>query len=284
MTRMFWAVRSFLFLLYMAVSVVPWATVVLIVSIFARGDRVYWLCAGWLTHSISAARVICGVRHRMHGLDNLAEANRAPAVIVLPKHQSTWGDAFPGLMPHPLASVQARTAYIPFFGGRWIHDPSTVHGVRGVGRWPKQGARHSYGAGSSCFQAPSRAWASANTESRHAPAVTTVPRFDRDFSALLAAQDIPAATRRDRRYRRSIDPLGGTSARRTDARGRVLDRGRDAAPGSRGLRARIGGSARSDRGRASRRWSHRARAVDFLAMARPPRRPDPAQLSLFVAG
>lgn len=96
MQRMFWAVRSFLFLLYMAVSVVPWATVVLIVSIFARGDRVYWLCAGWLTHSISAARVICGVRHRMHGLDNLAEANRAPAVIVLPKHQSTWETfAFP---------------------------------------------------------------------------------------------------------------------------------------------------------------------------------------------
>ncbi len=30
----------------MAVSVVPWATVVLIVSIFTRGDRIYWLCAG----------------------------------------------------------------------------------------------------------------------------------------------------------------------------------------------------------------------------------------------
>ena len=118
MTRMFWAVRSFLFLLYMAVSVVPWATVVLIVSIFARGYRVYWLCGVWLTHSISAARVICGVRHRMHGLDNLAEANRAPAVIVLPKHQSTWETfAFPGLMPHPLAYVFKRELlYIPFFG------------------------------------------------------------------------------------------------------------------------------------------------------------------------
>ena len=118
MQRFFWAVRSFLFLLYMAVSVVPWATVVLIASIFTRGDRIYWMCAGWLTHSISAARVICGVRHRMHGLDHLAEANRAPAVIVLPKHQSTWETfAFPGLMPHPLAYVFKRELlYIPFFG------------------------------------------------------------------------------------------------------------------------------------------------------------------------
>ncbi len=148
MQRFFWAVRSFLFLLYMAVSVVPWATVVLIVSIFTRGDRIYWLCAGWLTHSISAARVICGVRHRMHGLDNLAEANRAPAVIVLPKHQSTWETfAFPGLMPHPLAYVFKRELlYIPFFGWAMARmDMIHIDRARRSEAWRRvaeQGARH----------------------------------------------------------------------------------------------------------------------------------------------
>ncbi len=148
MQRFFWALRSYLFLAYMAASVVPWASVVLLVSIFTRGDRIYWLCAGWLTHSISAARVICGVRHRMHGLDNLAEANRAPAVIVLPKHQSTWETfAFPGLMPHPLAYVFKRELlYIPFFGWAMARmDMIHIDRTRKSEAWRRvaeQGARH----------------------------------------------------------------------------------------------------------------------------------------------
>ena len=148
MQRVFWAIRSFLFLLYMAVSVMPWATVVLIASIFTRGDRIYWMCAGWLTHSISAARVICGVRHRMHGLDHLAEANLAPAVIVLPKHQSTWETfAFPGLMPHPLAYVFKRELlYIPFFGWAMARmDMIHIDRARRSEAWRRvaeQGARH----------------------------------------------------------------------------------------------------------------------------------------------
>jgi 1-acyl-sn-glycerol-3-phosphate acyltransferase len=50
--------------LFMAVTVVPWALLVLIVSIFASGNTVYWLCVGWLRLSIWGARVICGVRAR----------------------------------------------------------------------------------------------------------------------------------------------------------------------------------------------------------------------------
>ena len=41
MERFFCALRSSIFLAYMAISVVPWATVVLIVSIFTRGDRIH---------------------------------------------------------------------------------------------------------------------------------------------------------------------------------------------------------------------------------------------------
>ena len=114
MAMFFNAIRSALFVLFMAVTVVPWALAVLVVSIFARGDTVYWLCVGWLRLSIWGAKVICGVHARLHGFENLPDS----PVVLLPKHQSTWETfAFPGLMPHPLCYVFKRELlYIPFFG------------------------------------------------------------------------------------------------------------------------------------------------------------------------
>ena len=110
--------RSGVFLLWLALTVVPWALMSLVASIFIRGSRLYWLTTAWLRLAIFGARVICGVRHRMSGLDNLAQADRARAVVLLPKHQSTWETfAFPCLMPHPLCYVFKRELlYIPFFG------------------------------------------------------------------------------------------------------------------------------------------------------------------------
>ncbi len=114
MATFFCAVRSALFVLFMAVTVVPWALAVLVVSIFARGDTVYRLCVGWLTLSIWGAKVICGVHARLHGMEHLPDG----PLVLLPKHQSTWETfAFPGLMPRPLAYVFKRELlYIPFFG------------------------------------------------------------------------------------------------------------------------------------------------------------------------
>ena len=107
-------IRSVLFVLFMAVTVVPWALAVVVVSIFARGNTVYWMCVGWLSLSIWGAKVICGVHARLHGFENLPDF----PVVLLPKHQSTWETfAFPGLMPHPLCYVFKRELlYIPFFG------------------------------------------------------------------------------------------------------------------------------------------------------------------------
>ena len=106
--------RSALFVVFLALTVIPWATVVVVYSIFARGNKVYWLCAGWLTFAIWGAKVICGVHARQHGVENLPDS----PVVLLPKHQSTWETfAFPGLMPHPLCYVFKRELlYIPFFG------------------------------------------------------------------------------------------------------------------------------------------------------------------------
>ena len=113
------ALRSAVFLLWLAVTVIPWATAVLIVSIFVRGDPVYWMCAGWLRVALWGARVICGVGWRVQGMENLpSAAEKTASVILLSKHQSTWETfAYPALMPHPLAYVFKRELlYIPFFG------------------------------------------------------------------------------------------------------------------------------------------------------------------------
>ncbi|MBX3620208.1 MAG: 1-acyl-sn-glycerol-3-phosphate acyltransferase [Rhizobacter sp.] len=108
------AVRSALFVLWMSVTVVPWAIAVIVYSAFARGDKIYWACAGWLRVAMWGCRVICGVTPRVTGLEHLPDE----AVILLPKHQSTWETFFfPTLMPRPLAYVFKRELlFIPFFG------------------------------------------------------------------------------------------------------------------------------------------------------------------------
>ena len=108
------ALRSAIYVVFLVVTVIPWGTGVLLMSIFVRGDPIYWACIGWVRLSVWGARVICGVRARVQGRENLPDS----AVILLPKHQSTWETfAFPTMMSHPLAYVFKRELlWIPFFG------------------------------------------------------------------------------------------------------------------------------------------------------------------------
>ena len=117
--RLLCALRSALFVLWMAVTVVPWSLTVLAFSIFAGPTTIYWMCAGWLRTCIQGARLICGVRYQILGMDHLPGAADGQAAVVLAsKHQSTWETfAYPALMPHPLAYVFKRELLqIPFFG------------------------------------------------------------------------------------------------------------------------------------------------------------------------
>jgi 1-acyl-sn-glycerol-3-phosphate acyltransferase len=112
-------IRSFLYLLFLVLTVVPWALVVVLASVVVRSTPLYWLCAGWLRTAVWGARWICGVQYRVQGMENVpTAADGTAAVILVPKHQSTWETfAFPAIMPHPLAYVFKRELlYIPFFG------------------------------------------------------------------------------------------------------------------------------------------------------------------------
>ncbi len=110
--------RSVTFFLWMALTVIPWAVAALVMSIFVRGDPLYWFCMGWLRVAIWGARVICGVQYRLHGMDRLPAPDALTPVILCPKHQSTWETfAFPTIMSHPLAYVfKKELLLVPFFG------------------------------------------------------------------------------------------------------------------------------------------------------------------------
>jgi 1-acyl-sn-glycerol-3-phosphate acyltransferase len=114
--RWTWVLRSIVFVLFMALTVVPYACAVLLTSVFAKGPLIYKIARAWLSLSVCAARVICGVSWRVHGEHNLPDF----PVIVLSKHQSTWETfALPMLCPKPLAFVFKRELiFIPFFG--WV--------------------------------------------------------------------------------------------------------------------------------------------------------------------
>jgi 1-acyl-sn-glycerol-3-phosphate acyltransferase len=46
--RAVWALRSALFVVFLIVTVMPWAVAVLLLSIAWRGPRLYWAAVGWL--------------------------------------------------------------------------------------------------------------------------------------------------------------------------------------------------------------------------------------------
>jgi 1-acyl-sn-glycerol-3-phosphate acyltransferase len=104
-------------MLWMAVTVVPWALAVLIAAPFLNSTQIYWMCAGWLKVAVRGGNVILGIRNHVIGFENLPVGNTAPAVLLL-KHQSTWETfCMPTLMPHPLAYVfKKELLYVPFFG------------------------------------------------------------------------------------------------------------------------------------------------------------------------
>ena len=111
------AIRSVLHLLFMAVTVVPWALAVLIAAPFLNSTQIYWMCVGWLRLAVRSGELMLGIRNRISGFENLPVGTTAPAILLL-KHQSTWETfCMPTLMPHPLAYVfKKELLYVPFFG------------------------------------------------------------------------------------------------------------------------------------------------------------------------
>jgi 1-acyl-sn-glycerol-3-phosphate acyltransferase len=97
--------------------VVPWAVMMILASVFVSSVTMYRLAVGWLMLCMYGLKLICGVRWRVTGYENLPVGPTSPAILLV-KHQSTLETfLMPILMPHPLAYVFKRELlYIPFFG------------------------------------------------------------------------------------------------------------------------------------------------------------------------
>ena len=110
-------IRSIIHMLWMAVTVVPWAIAVLVFSLFGSSTQVYWLCAGWLRLAVTGGTMILGIENRVTGMENLPKTELGSCVLLV-KHQSTWETfSMVTLMPHPLAFVfKKELLYVPFFG------------------------------------------------------------------------------------------------------------------------------------------------------------------------
>jgi 1-acyl-sn-glycerol-3-phosphate acyltransferase len=110
-------IRSIIHLLWMMLTVIPWALWVLVYSLFASSTKIYWLCAGWLRLAVTGGTVILGIQNRVTGMENLPSTELGSCVLLV-KHQSTWETfSMVTLMPHPLAFVfKKELLYVPFFG------------------------------------------------------------------------------------------------------------------------------------------------------------------------
>ena len=112
-------IRSLLTFLWIAISVIPVGTLLLVFSLFVSAERLWWWFAQpYLYGAIFAVRWIGGVKYRVLGLENLPDEEDNQRIILCPKHQSTWETFFiPSMTPHPLAYVFKRELLlIPFFG------------------------------------------------------------------------------------------------------------------------------------------------------------------------
>jgi len=103
--------RSTLFALLIVVITPPYALAAWLVWPLPAGLR-YRIVTSWSHVVIALARLICGIRYRVHG--------RVPddgPYIVLAKHQSAWETlAFQVLLPPQVLVVKRGLLWVPFFG------------------------------------------------------------------------------------------------------------------------------------------------------------------------
>ena len=104
-------------MLWLALTVIPWALAVLVLALFAGPTRIYWACARWLKLAVDSGTVILGIQNRITGMENLPTGPLDSAVLLC-KHQSTWEALLmPAIMPRPLAYVfKKELLWVPFFG------------------------------------------------------------------------------------------------------------------------------------------------------------------------
>ena len=108
---------AFLFYLYGVITVIVFASAILLLIPFTRSKTRYQIGVIWCKLALWVLSKLCGVRYRVEGLDNIPHHIHTP-LIVLGKHQSAWETiAYPAILPNELCFVFKRELLLlPFFG------------------------------------------------------------------------------------------------------------------------------------------------------------------------
>lgn len=107
------AARSVLFYAGYGVSVCVHSIVMLVVAPFVDYPRRYSLLVTWNRFAIRWARLACGIRYEVSGLENL----RGGSCVVVANHQSSWETIFLAtLFPQVCILLKRELLSIPFFG------------------------------------------------------------------------------------------------------------------------------------------------------------------------
>jgi 1-acyl-sn-glycerol-3-phosphate acyltransferase len=117
--------RSLLFALYQLIVTPIYAILVLLLFWLPRLPRFRFII-GWCWLILFGARWICGIRHRIVGVENIPP--RASPHIVMSKHSSTWETLALNFLFPPLAFVAKKELLsIPFFGWAFsLASPITI--------------------------------------------------------------------------------------------------------------------------------------------------------------
>jgi 1-acyl-sn-glycerol-3-phosphate acyltransferase len=104
--------RSSLFLLLQVIITPVYACIALLTFPFPPLVR-YRIISRWTKIMIFLARVICGIRYRVLGKENIPNK----PCVVLSKHQSAWETlAFQSIFPPQVWVLKKELLHIPFFG------------------------------------------------------------------------------------------------------------------------------------------------------------------------
>lgn len=112
-------IRSLIVFIWLVLTLIPLGFALLVSSLFVNDKKLWWWFAvPFLKGVIGAARIVGGVRYRVHGEENLPRKEDMRRVVLCPKHQSTWETFFfPSMTSHPLAYVfKKELLRIPVFG------------------------------------------------------------------------------------------------------------------------------------------------------------------------
>lgn len=122
------ALRSALFTLALLVVTPPYALIALATFPLPRRTR-YRVIAGWCWLTVRLARVLCGIRWRVEGRENLP----AKPAVILSKHQSAWETlAYQEIFPPQSYLLKRELLWIPFFGwGLALMSPIAIDRANG---------------------------------------------------------------------------------------------------------------------------------------------------------